>query len=238
MTEGIGQKVAGVPQATGRSQTGCERINRNVTTTPKIMKNILWLCGLLIAVWPSTGVGLDLLERYPTKLVAGDARGDHARPWQISGADLYQLSKFNFEVGKHLQVHVGSADLGIGHCADGAVWAVIIPRKEGSISSAQNNQPEAIAHVWLRFHPKQVNRLFPSETVSLGGKSNLVQQVRSIANAKIRSSWQSNGRAMIPQPKDMTVDVDTTGGVRRFFSVDTQAGTADYVDAFEKRTVK
>jgi hypothetical protein len=43
--------------------------------------------------------------------------------------------------------------------------------------------------------------------------------------------------AMIPEPKDKTVDIDTKGGVRRFFTVDTQAGKAEYVAAFEKQAV-
>jgi hypothetical protein len=44
--------------------------------------------------------------------------------------------------------------------------------------------------------------------------------------------------AMIPERKDMTVDVDTKSGVRRFFMVDTQAGKAEYVAAFEKQPVR
>ena len=36
---------------------------------------------------------------------------------------------------------------------------------------------------------------------------------------------------MIPEPKDMTVDVDTKDGPRRFFVVDTEARTAEYVAA-------
>src|SRR5579872_1226894 len=44
--------------------------------------------------------------------------------------------------------------------------------------------------------------------------------------------------AMIPEPKDMTVDVDIKSGVRRFFMVDTQAGTAEYVSAFERQPVR
>ena len=68
--------------------------------------------------------------------------------------------------------------------------------------------------------------------------TNTAFQNRIIANAKMRSSWQAGGQALIPAPKDMAVDIDTTGGLRRFFTVDTQAATADYVAAFERRAVK
>jgi len=43
---------------------------------------------------------------------------------------------------------------------------------------------------------------------------------------------------MIPEPKDVTVDVDTEGGLRRFFAVDLEAGRARYFDAFEKQPLK
>jgi hypothetical protein len=52
------------------------------------------------------------------------------------------------------------------------------------------------------------------------------------------SSWQAGRRALIPEPKDLTVDVDTQGGPRRFFIVDTEAKTAQYADGFESSPVK
>src|SRR5262249_49456905 len=63
-------------------------------------------------------------------------------------------------------------------------------------------------------------------------------QIRVIAGAKMTSSWQAGGKAMIPEPKDRTVDVDTKGGPRRFFMVDTEASKAEYISAFEHRSVK
>jgi hypothetical protein len=52
------------------------------------------------------------------------------------------------------------------------------------------------------------------------------------------SSWQAGGTAMIPEPKDLTMDMDTKDGPRRFFSVDTAVQTAQYWAAFENRSVK
>jgi len=177
-----------------------------------------------------------LLQRYPTKLTAGDTQPDQARPWEFTDGDIFRLTRFRLEVGKELRVEVGPADAGIGHCADGAVWAVIIPSTSGALTSPMTDR-SAIAHVWLRFHPKEIARLFPPETVSAGGATNLLAQMRVIANAKITSSWQAGGRAIIPEPKDITVDVDTKDGPRRFFSVDTEAQTAQYVAAFENNSV-
>ena len=181
--------------------------------------------------------GVDLIQRYPTKLTAGDTRPDQARSWDFTENDIFRVTQFRLEVGKDLRVDIGPADLGIGHCADGAVWAVLIPRANGTLTSRGTNQ-EPISHVWLRFHPKEITRLFPPETVFAGDATNPLAEIGVIANAKMNSSWQAGGRAMIPEPKDMTVDVDTKDGPRRFFVVDTEAQTAQYVDAFENRPVR
>jgi len=192
----------------------------------------------LLAAVAARGQPLDLLKRYPTGLTAGDTAPERARAWQFTDADIFRVSRFGLVLGKELRVEAGPADLGLGHSADGAVWAVLIPRESGSLTSHATAQKEAIAHVWLRFHPKQVSRLFPPETVSADGARSLAAQMRAIANAKFTSSWHAGPNAMIPEPKEMTVDVDTRGGLRRFFVVDTEAQTAKYVAAFEKRYVK
>ncbi|MBU6401144.1 MAG: hypothetical protein KGS61_12560 [Verrucomicrobia bacterium] len=190
----------------------------------------------LLAALTAHGQTMDLLARYPTKLATGDPASERARPWDFSAADVFQLARFQWQVGG-VRIEVGSADVGIGHCSDGAVWAVVIPRQSGRLTSPVVSRPEAIAHVWLRFHPKEINRVFPPGTVSAGGAGKLVGSMRRIAERKIHASWQAGGNALIPEPKDMTVDVDTSSGLRRFFVVDTRAGTAEYVAAFEQQAV-
>jgi beta-lactamase regulating signal transducer with metallopeptidase domain/outer membrane lipoprotein-sorting protein len=182
--------------------------------------------------------GVDLLQKYPTKLTAGDAVPGKARPWQFSAADIFKVSRFALEVGKDLRLQAGACDLGVGHCADGAVWAVLLPREEGTLTSSAGTNQERVAHVWLRFHPAQIDQLFPPETVSADGQRNLQERMRTIAGAKFHSSWHAGERAMIPEPKDMTVDVDTKGGPRRFFMVDTAAKTVEYVAAFADRSLQ
>jgi beta-lactamase regulating signal transducer with metallopeptidase domain len=181
--------------------------------------------------------GVDLLIKYPTTLTSGDAVPARARPWQFTEADIFQVSRFTVEVGKLLRVETQVSDLGIGHCADGAIWAVLIPREEGKLTSSAATNEEKVAHVWLRFHPSKINRIFAAETVSAAGRRNLEERMRAIADAKFRSSWHAGNNAMIPEPKDLTVDVDTKGGPRRFFVVDTDAKTAEYVEAFAERRV-
>ena len=181
--------------------------------------------------------GVDLLQKYPTKLTAGDVAPARARPWQFTAADIFQLSGFTFEVGKDLRVQTGALDLGIGHSADGAVWAVVLPREDGTLTSFVTTNGERIASVWLRFHPAQINHLFPPDTVAGPAQPTLEKQVRAVADAKFTSSWHTGNRAIIPEPKDMTVDVDTKEGPRRFFAVDTEAKTAEYASVFADRSV-
>ena len=180
---------------------------------------------------------MDLLQRYPTTLTKGDDSGDNARPWEFTEADIFHVSQFHFEIGNKLQLEAQAGDVGIGHCSDGAVWALFIPREGGKLTSPVATN-EAVGSVWLRFHPREISRLFPPETVSGAGNPKLVFQMRVVANFKMFSSWQSGGRAMIPEPKDLTVDVDTVGGPRRFFVVETQAQKAGYVAAFARQTIK
>src|SRR6266404_2909810 len=154
-------------------------------------KRILFV-NLILAVAVAGGIGLgaiELSQRYSTTLIAGDTSGERARAWEFTERDVFRLSEFHFEVGDRLRLTVGEADVGIGHCADGAVWAVVIPREEGKLVSPMAQGPEAVAHVWLRFHPREISKLFPPDTVSTPGTTNLSFRMHAIANAKMRSSW-------------------------------------------------
>ncbi len=186
---------------------------------------------LILAPWPVLG-DVNLLQHYPTSLTTGDTEAERARAWDFSGDDVFRVNQFHFKVEKNLSIDTGEASLGIGHSVDGAVWAVLIPQAKATLASSADKQPEAVASVWLRFHPAEIAHLFPPETVFKHGAAKLAPQMRAIANVKMNSSWQAGGRAMIPEPKDLTVDCDTANALRRFFIVDTQAGTAEYVDAF------
>jgi hypothetical protein len=186
----------------------------------------------------SSATAVDLLKWYPTKLTSGLLEPAQARPWQLNQNDIFCVSSFRLEVAGRLKVETGPADLGVGHCADGAVFAVLLPAEEGTLTRDNSKAAtERIANVWLRFHPGEINRLFPPDTVSTGTNTTVLTKMRAIAGAKLRASYHAGMNAMIPEPKDMTVDVDTKSGARRFFMVDTQARQAGYVPAFEKQAV-
>jgi len=183
------------------------------------------------------GEAIDLLKRYPTELTERDYNAQNARPWEFTRDDIYLITEFSFVVGEDLRVEIKEADLGIGHSKDGAVWAVVIPRKEGIIHSTAFKESETIDHVWLRFHPAELGDLFPTESVISIGDETRYARILQIANKKIYGSYQTEGRATIPGRKNFTVDADTAKMMRRFFMVDREKGTANYESYFEVRTV-
>jgi hypothetical protein len=202
---------------------------------------VLFLTSLLVGIggslFSADPAGVDLLGRYPTTLTGGDANPYNARPWEFTESDVFRLSGFSLQVGEALRVETGPADVGIGHGVDGAVWAAVIPREGGTLTSQVTNRVETISHVWLRFHPKEVDRVFPPETVFADADRDQRFQMTIIASSKFRNSWHAGANAMIPDPKDMTVDIDTKEGLRRFFAVDVEAETANYYAAMETRAV-
>jgi hypothetical protein len=192
---------------------------------------------VLLGFAAASRADVDLLQRYPTQLITGDPAPENARPWEFTPADVFRVSRFSFAVSNELTLELGVAELGIGHCADGAVWAVVLPRASGTLSRGVGDQTP-VAHVWFRFHPGQINRLFPPETVSAGSATNLFARIRTIANAKFNGSWHAGAKALIPNPPDVTLDLDTSTSTRRFFVVDTEAKTMKYIAAFEDRAVR
>ena len=221
------------------SSTGFLRINPN-----RCLRS--WLV-LAVLVGGIVGRGLaqdksardlDLQTLYPTKLTAGDTSPDRARTWEFSTRDIYSLSRFNFGIATNLQVETGPADLGIGHGGDGAVWALVIPRQDGKLTSPATGEAKAVAHIWLRFHPAQLSLLFPPETVTGPGTTNLAPLMRAVAAHKFRSSFHAGANARIPAPNDLVLDADTPDGTRRFFIVDKGTRAAVYVAAFESQGFK
>ena len=181
---------------------------------------------------------VNLGQRYPTPLRAGDTAPERARPWQFEGDDIFQLSGFTNRMADNLTIQIGAADLGLGHCADGVVWALVLPREKGRLSSPATKNEEGISHVWLRFHPALLNMLFPPQSVAGPGSTSLLPVMRAIAAHKFRSAFHAGENALIPGTNDVIVDVDTQERLRRFFVLDREKRTAAYAIAFEHQAFK
>ena len=157
---------------------------------------------------------LNLLAIYPTTLTVGDTDPNHARPWEFTVDDIYSLSKFSYSFNKNdsLKIDAGPADVGIGHSKDGAVWAIVIPRNNGTVTSSLLQQSETIKHIWMRFHPAVITDLFPDGTVFPIGDKSLYPAMQWIADHKFRNSWHAGQNASIPPPDTFNFDMDTDDG--------------------------
>src|ERR1700733_5147576 len=154
----------------GASMTHCKvmahRVNNLTEMRPRATR---WRTALVVLAALSLGAvmaraDVDLLQRYPTTLEAGDTAAERARPWQFAAGDIFQISGFKNKMAGNLRVETGVSDLALGHCADGVVWALILPRENGKLFSPATNNEEGVAHVWLRFHPSLLNVFFPPQS--------------------------------------------------------------------------
>ncbi|MCP4710781.1 MAG: hypothetical protein GY869_19320, partial [Planctomycetes bacterium] len=181
-----------------------------------------------------TPMAVNLLELYPTDLVDGDANPNNARPCTFTIDDIYSLSQFKFSFAKtnNINIDFASADLGVGHCEDGAVWAIIIPRQHGFVDSSFLQKTESVKHIWMRFHPSVINELFPLGTVSQNRNKEKFLLMQRIADHKFHNSWHAGVNAMIPPPETFTFDIDTEID-RRFLYI--HEGALHYLDRFEGR---
>jgi peptidase S41-like protein len=185
-----------------------------------------------LMAYPVLADGVDLLQRYPTTLADVAATKDYA--WNFSKDDIFELSEFNLIVTDSLEIKLGSADVGIGSSENGAVWAAVIPRATGTILSEAAPMSEKVAHVWLRFHPTDVIKLFPPNTVKDTGDEKTYNRMRQICDLRFRSSYHQGNNALIPEVGVYGVDVDVTEGERRFFSVDLNKETVKHYPKFIK----
>jgi carboxyl-terminal processing protease len=194
---------------------------------------IIALIGLMYA----PAAALDLADKYPCAAPSEEGTQADAKPATFTEADIYEITKFVLDKYEPMTVKVGRSDLAIGHNADGAVWAVVIPREEGWLTSPRNPEPEVVDHIWLRFHPGVLGDLFPPETVIGAGRKNVAERVRDVAKVKLFNSWHVGERAVVPPLSEMIVDVDLTTGRRRFFRADRARQRVHYIRAFENRGV-
>lgn len=201
------------------------------------MKNLVWMVGLLIVMILGPGVraqggGVDLGKRYPATLDY-DPNGK-AYDWTCGEGDVWRLKSFNFVMKDAFTVETGAAQVVFGCHESDVLWAAVLPEQPGRLTRKGIAGEESVTSIWLRLNPARVGELFPAATV-IGPGSAVLLMGRRLAAFKMGSSWQSGGKPMVPARGSLTVDMETRGGPRRFFSVDTEKGTTQYVAAFEAR---
>jgi len=200
------------------------------------LRTVVTLAPLFLAVILRADV--DLLLRYPTSLKTADTAVARARAWDFTPADIFAISAFSISTATNLSIQSGPADVGVGHCSDGAVWALVIPHEPARLTSPASTNSESLSHIWLRFHPSLLDSFIPPNSVIGPGATNVALAMRLIASHKFRSSFHAGTNALIPDPNDVVVDGDTPERLRRFFVIDCKAKSATYAAAFERQAFR
>ncbi len=190
--------------------------------------------------------GVDLAAKYPATLDwSAKSRG---LDWTCAKEDVWALKSFSYELGDKLKIKLGPSTVVFGRHKTNVVWAYLAPDTPsdtgvgryfvGKIVTTESGNGELITSIWMRFHPALVGALFPPETVKgRGSEGQLVWARRNFA-WKIRGCWQANNRPTVPLKKAIVFDIDTVEGWRRFYSVDTQAGTVEAESDFLEMGLK
>ncbi|MBN1880493.1 hypothetical protein JW823_10315 [bacterium] len=201
-----------------------------------LFNSICFLAILIISVSPVCW-GIDLATIYPPSSEY-DSNVKQAYAWEFTENDIYRLKNFHFKVADKLDVSTEDAFVGVGHCEQGAVWAVVIPDSPGMIGGSAIDKSMNVAHIWLRFNPGEINRLFLPKTVAKARKTGLQSEMDRIAKFKITSSWHSGGRAFLPPPGNITLDIRNDEDGRRFFAINTVDETVELIPGFNERILK
>ncbi len=186
---------------------------------------------MLLVTSPPVLADIDLSQRYPATV-------DHT-PAPIGYAldsdprHVFRLTQFTYELPSGFRLACDRAMLYLGVHETNVLAALLVPEDPGTLEAPDTGK-ESFTHIWMRFHPARVGELFPQATVGSASAS-IPANAKRIAAWKLGNSWQAGGRPMVPPRSQLVFDMDTTDARRRFFMVDTAAGTAKYVSAFTER---
>ncbi|MBD3175131.1 MAG: hypothetical protein GF320_08115, partial [Armatimonadia bacterium] len=184
----------------------------------------------LMALLPLAAAGqVDLAERYPDRTQPADTYQPMAA--SCDADDVYRIDRWRVDMGHELSIECGASTLAVGAGDLGATWAVIMPDEPARISAP--GVAGALEVVYLRFHPSWIGSMFPADTVTGPGPETATTWAQRNYLWRIQNSFHSGWLPTIPAPKDIVLDLDTTAGTRRFYVLDTEAGSVRYVDQFE-----
>jgi len=187
-----------------------------------------WILAALLV--PAVLGGEDLAKLYPATM-----------EWSESGlatasdpADVWQLASFELGLGKELRIAGKKAALVLGRHETNVLWAIVFPEEAVTIDTKLAGDGEMTSAIFLRFSPYDLGRLFPSKTVKGPGPAWLRARADRIFRRKIGWRWctPAGNSTIVPRERSI-VDADTASGARRFYFVDRQAGSVEYVSEFE-----
>ncbi|MHC5010857.1 MAG: S41 family peptidase [Planctomycetota bacterium] len=189
---------------------------------------------LFVLLLCPTAAAKDLSKVYPGEMT-----------WSQSGLfpdcsaeDVWRLRKFEIALGRKLRVTCKAATVAFGVHEENVLWAAVFPDEPARIRAEGEGDGEQAKTIFLRFPPAEISEVFPPATVGKQGDAWLRSDAIRIASHKICWKWCTpSGNPTIVQAGWRLVDMDTVEGGRRFYGVDTNAGTVEYVAEFEDSPV-
>jgi hypothetical protein len=156
-------------------------------------------------------------------------------PWTSGARDVWRLKQFSYALGDDFSLKLGPSQVVFGCHQGNVVWAAVFPDKPGQILGASPGKGEHVASVWMRFNPARLAELFSGQIIVGRGDASLLPKAKRLAAHKMTACWQSGGQPMIPLKSAIVFDMETREGPRRFYSINTETGEIQYVDAFRTR---
>jgi carboxyl-terminal processing protease len=176
--------------------------------------------------------GEKLSKRYPGKL----GRSQSGLPATCTADDVWRLSSFEVAFGKDFKLAGGAATAALGVHDGHVLWALVTPDEPATIETLQTGDGETTRAIFLRFAPSEVERVFPPETVEGRGPGFARTAAARTARHKMGWKWSTpSGNSTIVQPGWVIVDVDTLEGPRRFYALDHNGNSLEYVSDFEAK---
>jgi hypothetical protein len=155
-----------------------------------------------------------------------------------SAEDVWELKSFEYRFGKDLRISCKTAAVALGVYETNVLWAVVFPDEPAEIESVQVGDGERAKAIFLRFAPAELNRIFPAKTVSKPGRPWLRAEANRIARRKIAWRWSTPAGNPTIVPRGFCIlDIDTVEGPRRFYGVNRDGGSMEYVSDFEGKPV-
>lgn len=173
-----------------------------------------------------------LSKRYPGQLT-----------WSQSGlfptcsaSDVWRLNAFEVALGEDFKLASGPATAAMGVHEGHVLWALVVPDEPATIETLQTGDGETTRSIFLRFAPTDIERVFPPETVEGPGPG--FARADAWRNARHKMGWKwftPAGNTTIVPRGVVIVDVDTLAGPRRFYALDHNGNTLEYVSDFEEK---
>lgn len=196
-----------------------------------MIRRVFWL-GLAFSLALPGLAGEKLGKRYPGK----QTWSQYGLPATCTADDVWRLSSFEVAFGKDFKLAGGAATAALGVHDGHVLWALVTPDEPVPIETLQTGDGETTRAIFLRFAPSDVERVFPPDTVAGPGPGFARAAAARTARHKMGWKWSTgSGNSTIVPRGVVIVDVDTLEGPRRFYALDHNANTLEYVADFESR---